>query len=55
MSARASRRSADDVSGKIAPALAPVLFAYVGNAVREGLRVVGDADPWILHPRCPCA
>jgi hypothetical protein len=37
MSARASRRSADDVSGRIAPALALVLmlFAHVGNACRN--------------------
>jgi hypothetical protein len=35
MSAHASRRSAEDVSGRIAPALALVLFAHVWNAYRK--------------------
>jgi hypothetical protein len=43
MIARASRRSADDVSGRIAPALALVLFAHVGNAN-------GKSRAWLWTP-----
>jgi hypothetical protein len=40
---------------KLGAALAPVLAAFVREAVREELRFVGEADPWVPHPRWPCA
>jgi hypothetical protein len=55
MTARATRRSADDVIAKIGAALAPVLIALVRDAVREEMRGGGDADTWVPHPRWPCA
>jgi hypothetical protein len=55
MSARASRGSAADLVAKVGAALAPVLVALVRDAVREELRDAGDADPWVPHPKWPCA
>ena len=55
MSARATRRSADDFIARVGAALAPVLVALVRDAVREQLRVAGDPDAWIPHPHWPCA
>ena len=55
MSGRANRQSADDIIAKVGAALAPVLVALVRDTVREELRVAGDFDPWIPHPRWPCA
>src|SRR5262249_34293922 len=50
-----TRRRADDMVAKVGAALAPVLVALVRDAVREELRLAGDADPWIPHPLWPCA
>lgn len=55
MSARASRGGADDLVARIGTALAPVLVALVRDAVREQLRDAGEADPWVPHPKWPCA
>jgi len=55
MSSRALRPTADDIVAKVGAALAPVLVALVRDAVREELRVAGDVDPWVPHPRWPCA
>ena len=54
MSARATRRSANDMIAKIGVALAPVLIALVRDAVREEMRVGGDVDTWVPHPSWPC-
>ena len=35
--------------------LAPGLGAFVREVVREQLRLAGEADPWVPHPRWPCA
>ena len=53
--ASSPRRSADDIIVRIGGALAPVLRTLVRNTVREELHAAGDADPWIPHPRWPCA
>src|SRR5512135_3087306 len=55
MSGRASRRTTDDVVAKVGAALAPILVALVRDSVREELRDAGEADPWVPHPRWPCA
>ena len=55
MSARAPRRSADDLMARVGAALAPVLIALVRDAVREEMRAGGEADTWVPHPRWPCA
>ena len=55
MTARAPRQSADAMIAKVGAALAPVLVALVRDAVREELRGTGDGDPWVPHPRWPCA
>jgi hypothetical protein len=54
MKARTSSFSADDVIAKVGAALGPVLVALVRDAVREEMRVTGDADPWVPHPQWPC-
>ncbi len=53
--ASSARSSADDIILRIGGALAPVLRTLVRNTVREELLAAGDADPWIPHPRWPCA
>ena len=53
--ASSARKSADDIIVRIGGALAPVLRTLVRNTVREELHAAGDADPWIPHPRWPCA
>jgi hypothetical protein len=55
MSARAPRRSADDLMARVGAALAPVLIALVRDPVREEVRVGGEAAAWVPHPRWPCA
>jgi hypothetical protein len=47
--------SADEMVIKLGSALAPALRSLVRTTVREELRATGDADPWIPHPRWPCA
>jgi len=46
---------AEDLILKLGGALAPVLRSLVRNTVREELNAAGEADPWIPHPRWPCA
>ena len=54
MSARASRRSADDLMAGVGAALAPVFMPLVRDAVRGEIRVGGDADTRAPHRRWPC-
>jgi hypothetical protein len=35
--------------------LGPALRTFVRKTVREELNAAGEADPWIPHPRWPCA
>jgi hypothetical protein len=51
----AASGSADDIIVRIGGALAPVLRMLVQNTVREELHAAGEPDPWIPHPRWPCA
>jgi hypothetical protein len=55
MSTRTTHPPADDVVARIGAALAPVLVALIRDAVREHLRSAEDADPWLPHPKWPCA
>ena len=50
-----ARGSAEDIILKLGSALAPALRSLVRSTVREELHATGDADPWIPHPRWPCA
>lgn len=50
-----ARGSAEDIIFKLGSALAPALRSLVRSTVREELNATGDADPWIPHPRWPCA
>jgi hypothetical protein len=50
-----AHRNVPDLAAMVGAALAPVLAALVRDAVREELRHAGDADPWVPHPRWPCA
>ena len=50
-----ARGSAEDILVKLGGALAPALRSLVRNTVREELLATGDIDPWIPHPRWPCA
>jgi hypothetical protein len=54
-SARAPRRSADEVIATIEPTFALVLIMLARDALRDEMRVVGDTDPLVPHPRWPCA
>ena len=48
-------RPVDDFNGKLGDALGPTLRSMVQKAVREELTATGEADPWVPHPRWPCA
>ena len=50
-----ARGRVDDFIIKVGGALAPALRSLVKNTVREELLATGEADPWIPHPRWPCA
>ncbi len=49
------RGSADDFNIKLGDAFGPALRSFVRKTVREELNAAGEADPWIPHPRWPCA
>jgi hypothetical protein len=49
------RRTTEDVMAQVGAALTPVLVALVREAVRAELRGASEADPWVPHPRWPCA
>ncbi len=45
----------DDFNIKLGEAFGPELRRFVRKTVREELNAAGEADPWIPHPRWPCA
>jgi hypothetical protein len=52
---RSAHNGTDDFIIKLGGVLVPALRSLVRSTVREELNAAGEADPWIPHPRWPCA